>query len=141
MLLSAPSALYSSLQAIPGFLGMSRSVEWFASRSVSAVTAVLTSIGMPVIATKLYQTSASGVNENELLVLGKSLVVVVIPTCVTLVCHAECLGGWVFFWKPCVDFDQSMGPHSVVTITYNTLVTHQRIVSRPQICGFNINVK
>eukprot|EP00971_Amphidinium_carterae_P255654 5075875-Amphidinium_carterae.1 len=47
VLASAPSALYSSAKAVPGFLGLSSEAQWFVSASVSVLTATLTAFVLP----------------------------------------------------------------------------------------------
>eukprot|EP00971_Amphidinium_carterae_P162819 3228060-Amphidinium_carterae.1 len=104
MLASSPSALYTAVKAVPGFLTMSAQIEWFADHSVALVTMLVTMCCLPPVAQALCESANLQVAERgDLLILGKLLALPSIPFLVTCIFDVDCLGAWVFFWPPCVE--------------------------------------
>eukprot|EP00971_Amphidinium_carterae_P297013 5900574-Amphidinium_carterae.1 len=66
------------------------------------------SVGLPAAVSLL--SKEDGPRQLDLLIVGKLLAVPIIPLVVTCIFEAQCLGAWVFFWKGCSDFQQSVRP-------------------------------
>eukprot|EP00971_Amphidinium_carterae_P079897 1580811-Amphidinium_carterae.1 len=113
-LASAPSTVYASIKAVPGLLHFHSTTIWLLNQGVPLLTGFVTSVVLPGIAGLLCKQVSSSINAADLLIVGQLLATPVLPSVVTIVCHAECLGAWVFFWHPCVDFKSSLAASSTV---------------------------
>eukprot|EP00971_Amphidinium_carterae_P002136 42291-Amphidinium_carterae.1 len=67
---------------------------WLLGQSVSLLTASVTSLGLPFFATWLQSITCFDANDADLLIVGKLIATVVLPSLVTALCHAECFGAW-----------------------------------------------
>eukprot|EP00971_Amphidinium_carterae_P191166 3793723-Amphidinium_carterae.1 len=101
---AGPSSLYSTVKAVPGFLHVNTFWQWIISQGVSLCMAVLTSVGLPALARSLRKRT-NRFSVTDLVVVGKLSAAILLPCVVTCLCHADCLGGWTYFWKPCITLD------------------------------------
>eukprot|EP00971_Amphidinium_carterae_P053702 1057750-Amphidinium_carterae.1 len=85
----------------------------------------------------LCRASESAVKDTHLLIIGKILATMLLPGLVTVLCHAECLGVWVFFWHPCAHNSSSMFPlQSTLSLSIQFAVEGRKtFLSRSQVCG------
>eukprot|EP00971_Amphidinium_carterae_P114475 2268264-Amphidinium_carterae.1 len=86
---SAPGAIYSAVKAVPKFLKVSRWWQWILSWSVSLSTALLTSFGLPRLASLVCKASNHDFDSTELALIGKALASIAVPCIVTVVCEVE----------------------------------------------------
>eukprot|EP00971_Amphidinium_carterae_P128215 2540031-Amphidinium_carterae.1 len=107
VLMSAPVVFYSAVRAVPGFLHMSTSLQWVTSMMVSLWAGGVIGIGLPYLATVLWDGSGRSVHCATLQLVGLFFSSLALPGLAAVLCHAECLGGWAAFWKPCRDLSFS----------------------------------
>eukprot|EP00971_Amphidinium_carterae_P292586 5808477-Amphidinium_carterae.1 len=69
--------------------------------------------------------------------MGKLVVSVAVPCLVTLVYHAECLGAWVLFWRPCTKERASL----TIIVTMVGQEREQTLMSASDMCNVNRRVK
>eukprot|EP00971_Amphidinium_carterae_P026946 531649-Amphidinium_carterae.1 len=98
--MSAPGALYTMVQAVPGFLQRSELLAWGTTYVVGLVTALLT-LGVLPMCAGMFGNVHRDVSMLDLLSVGKILTAILVPAVATVACHENCLGMWVLFWAPC----------------------------------------
>jgi len=140
ILVSAPSALYSFVSAIPGFLSLSAEVSWILSHTVSLVTVVCAGNGLPLVAAGFSKLSKSGIQEVDLLLIGKLLTTILTPFAVTVVCHADCFGAWVLLWEPCTSATSELDSLNVDFYNNKRGSSHGKVARRGDVCALNKHV-
>eukprot|EP00971_Amphidinium_carterae_P280588 5570313-Amphidinium_carterae.1 len=101
MLVSAPCTFFSAVKAVPGFLKQSASSAWIVNSTVSFLSGLVTGCGLPFLTASMWELSGRRVHRATLQLVGLLFASILLPCLVTVLCHAECLGGWTRLWQPC----------------------------------------
>eukprot|EP00971_Amphidinium_carterae_P034212 673632-Amphidinium_carterae.1 len=147
VLVAAPGALYAAVKAIPGFLSLQGTRQWFVDGSLFFFTAIGESIGLVKLAHLLCTAARTQADEVELLTIGQLLSIPVLPGLVTVACHAECLGAWVYFWAPCraATCDADAFREHVAQLSRSVdasgIALRRKILSREDVCGLNRHMR
>eukprot|EP00971_Amphidinium_carterae_P120636 2390343-Amphidinium_carterae.1 len=147
LLASVPSALYATLKAIPGLMRVNTTLQFAVNQSVVLFNAALTTFVLPVAASLLCSHSEFEKSESDLLIIGQLVATLLIPSALTIIFHADCLGAWVFFWQPCAAFTSSMGAWSNMRFAVESSIpgmpayVNQQLLSRSEVCELNANIE
>mmetsp|Transcript_17108 Transcript_17108/g.30872 ORF Transcript_17108/g.30872 Transcript_17108/m.30872 type:complete len:511 (+) Transcript_17108:1238-2770(+) len=101
LLFAGPGALYSIMRAVPGFVHMSRGLQWLLEKAVSLITAFFTSFCLPKCQKALRAMAKAKPRSMELLSVGKLVTAMLVPWSVHFLAHEHCIGLWTALWKPC----------------------------------------
>eukprot|EP00971_Amphidinium_carterae_P128018 2535776-Amphidinium_carterae.1 len=85
----------------------------------------------------LGQLFRSDARTVDLAVVGKLLSTVLVPLAVTVICHAECIGAWTFFWDTCRTADLALACKIVLDESHQWMTA--RLLSGSDVCGANWN--
>jgi len=88
------------VQTIPGFRPASGVLAFLLDHTVTLITAILTALVLPRLASKV-SAKVALIREEELFAIAKISVLWLIPAIASLCFHESCVGLWTSFWKPC----------------------------------------
>eukprot|EP00971_Amphidinium_carterae_P332768 6467096-Amphidinium_carterae.2 len=140
--ISSFSAIFSFVRDIPGLPTLSPWFSWTLNESVALATVLLTTFVLPTLAAQLSMKATTCIDEADLLMFGKILATPFVPFFVTVACHADCFGAWVFFWTPCTSKFVDVGALSTVSIRGSVVSGYDahQLVARSELCSADVNL-